>query len=218
MEADSRPHLPILPFCIGMQLATPCLVALSLRGLNHVVGTAALLCIIISAYGFTTGDAQRDHATGSAFATLAFTALFFSWLTDPIQDFGHERDRVAPAELPFARRVWWALCLLNSPREIGWSCEVGVAMLTFCFWSADRLTQVSNILRPPSEARWPFVRKKLMSAFRWFLFLDPAQTYQRLNPVFTRRDMDLWSQGYLMLPVNIVARFSSLVGMLAMQY
>ena len=30
--------------------------------------------------------------------------------------------------------------------------------------------------------------------------------------------MDLSSQGYLMLPVNIVARFSSLVGMIAMQY
>lgn len=30
--------------------------------------------------------------------------------------------------------------------------------------------------------------------------------------------MDLLSQGYLMLPVNIVARFSSLIGMIAMQY
>ena len=30
--------------------------------------------------------------------------------------------------------------------------------------------------------------------------------------------MNLWSQGYLMLPINIVARFSSLVGMIAMHY
>ena len=106
MEADSRPHLPILPFCVGIQLATACLVALSLRGFNHVVGTTALLCTIFSAYGFTTGDAQRDPAIWSAFATLAFTALFYSWLTDPIHDFRHECDRIAPAELPFVHRVW----------------------------------------------------------------------------------------------------------------
>lgn len=36
--------------------------------------------------------------------------------------------------------------------------------------------------------------------------------------MFTRKDMDLWSQGCLMLPVNIVARFGSLVGTIAMQY
>ena len=138
MEADSRPYLPFLPFYGGIQLATACLVALSPRGLNRVVGTAALLCIIILVYGFTTGDAQRDFPIGNTFATQAFTALLFSWLTDPINDFRHERDRVAPADLPFARRVWWALCLLNSPRGIGWSCEVSVTTLTFGFWSADR--------------------------------------------------------------------------------
>ena len=58
----------------------------------------------------------------------------------------------------------------------------------------------------------------MLSAFRWFLFLDFAQSYQRSNPLFSRRDLDLLSQGYLMLPVNIIARFSSLVGMIAMQY
>ena len=48
--------------------------------------------------------------------------------------------------------------------------------------------------------------------------LDIAKWYQRANPLFSRREMDLWAQGYLMLPINIIARFSSLVGMIAMQY
>ena len=39
-----------------------------------------------------------------------------------------------------------------------------------------------------------------------------------MNPLFSRREMDLWAQGYLMLPINIIARFSSLVGNIALQY
>ena len=89
-------------------------------------------------------------------------------------------------------------CLLNNLRGIGWSCEVGAAALAFCHWSADWLTQVSNLPPRPSEAGWQFVRKKLLSAF---LFIDLAQTYRRSNPLFLRWDVDLWSQGYLMLPV-----------------
>ena len=140
MEDDNRPHLPALPFYFGVQLANACLIALSPRGLVRVVGNAALLCLIISVLGLTTGRADRDYVVGCIFAGQAFNMFLFTWLTDPIHDFRHERDHVAPKELPFARRVWWALCLLNSPRGIGWSYKVGVAPFIFRFWSIHQVT------------------------------------------------------------------------------
>ncbi|KZT63295.1 hypothetical protein DAEQUDRAFT_641339, partial [Daedalea quercina L-15889] len=200
MDSDHRPILPVLPFFLVCQLAHACLIALSPRVPGRIVGTAALYALIASAYQRTTGDAQRNYSIGNSIMSQAFTIFVLSWLNDPVHEFRHERDYSSPAELPFLRRVWWALCIINSPRGVGWS------------------NQVANIPPCPSEARWPFVRRKLLSAFRWFLFLDITQSYQRSNPLFSRRDMDLSSQGYLMLPINTVARFGSLVGMIGMQY
>lgn len=130
MEADTRPHLPILPFYLGVQLGNAFLIALSPRRLGRVVGTTALLAAVASVYRFTTGDAQRNYSIGNTFMSQAFGIVLLVWLKDPIHDVRHECDLVPPTELPFARRVWWALCLINSPRGIGWSCEVRIVTLT----------------------------------------------------------------------------------------
>ncbi|KAH9915213.1 uncharacterized protein B0H18DRAFT_1042173 [Fomitopsis serialis] len=80
------------------------------------------------------------------------------------------------------------------------------------------LRRVTHIPPRPTEPRWRCLRQTLLSAFRCFLFIDLAQVYQRSNPLFSRQDMDLRSQGLFMLPLNIVARFGSVVAMIAMEY
>ncbi|TFY61676.1 hypothetical protein EVJ58_g4371 [Rhodofomes roseus] len=130
----------------------------------------------------------------------AFSIFLLNWLTNPVHEFRHERDYVAPEELPFLRRMWWTLCVINSPRGVGWSYEV------------------ANTPPRPSQPRWSFVREKLSSAFRWFLFLDLAQSYQRSNLLFSRGNMVLLSQGHSLPTASILARLCSLVGMIAMQY
>ena len=140
MEDDNRPHLPTLPLYFSVQLANACLIALSPRALGRVVGNVALLGIIIFSLRLTTGQVELNYFVGCMFAEQAFSMFLFTWLTDPIHDFRHERDHVAPKELRFVRRVWWALCLLNSPRGIGWSYKVGVAPFIFRFWSIHQVT------------------------------------------------------------------------------
>ena len=48
--------------------------------------------------------------------------------------------------------------------------------------------------------------------------MDIVQTYQRTSQLFSRRGMDLWPQGHLMLPVSIDVRFGSVIGMVTIQY
>ena len=79
-------------------------------------------------------------------------------------------------------------------------------------------SQVANVPARPRETRWPFVRAKLLSASRWALLLAASQAYQRASPVFSRPGTGLLSQGYAMLPVHIVARFSGTVGNIALLY
>ena len=131
MKDDNRPHLSTLPLYFSVQLANACLIALSPRALGRVVGNVALLGIIIFGLRLTTGQVELNYLVGCMFAEQTFSMFLFTWLTDPIHDFRHECDHVAPKELPFVRRVWWALCLLNSPRGIGWSYKVGVVTFTF---------------------------------------------------------------------------------------
>ncbi|KZT63106.1 hypothetical protein DAEQUDRAFT_229749 [Daedalea quercina L-15889] len=202
MEADTRPVLPALrlPLLLVIHIGHACLIALSPRRSGRIIGTIALYSLIACAYLTSTGNAQGDNSIGIYIANQAFIIVLLNWLTDPIHDFRHERDYSSPAGLPFLHRVWWAMCVIDSPRGVGWSYKV------------------ANIPPRPSEARWPFVRKKLLSAFRWFLFFDIGQSYQRSIPMFSRPDVDLRSQGCLMLLINIVAHFSGVVGSIAMQY
>lgn len=124
MGSRNRPLLPILPFFMMFQLAHACLIAVSPRRAGRLLGTVALYSLVLLAYRCTTGDNQHDYYMGNSLMTQALPVILLNWLADPIHDFRHERDPCAPAEIPFPRRVWWALCMLNSPRGVGWSYEV----------------------------------------------------------------------------------------------
>lgn len=66
-----------------------------------------------------------------------------------------------------------------------------------------------------------FVRQQLLSAFRWYLLIDLAQSYQRSNPLFSQKSADLFSmasQGYVQRCILIIARYSPSFGLIAMQY
>ena len=126
----TRPLLPILPFFLTFQLTHACLIALSPRRPGRLFGTLALVALVVLAYRCTTGDVQHDCYMGNSLMTQALPVLLLNWLTDPVHDFRHERDPCAPAALSFPRRVWWALCVLNSPRGVGWSYEVRIQVVT----------------------------------------------------------------------------------------
>ncbi|KAH9922491.1 membrane bound O-acyl transferase family-domain-containing protein [Fomitopsis serialis] len=145
---------------------------------------------------------QSDYPTGCILMIQAFTAVYLLWMTDPARDFRHERDYAAPEELSFLRRVYWALCIMNNPRGVGWTC------------------QVANVPPLPTEARWPFVRRRLRRAIYWYMLLDIFQNYEQRNPLFSLRgeDVSVSSQGYLLRPVNIFVRVASVAGSIAMQH
>ena len=124
MPSSDRPHLPVIPFLLVFQLIHACLLALCLRGPGRLLSTAFLLSLAGFALHCTTGDAQRDYYVGSSLMTQALPVILLNWLSDPMHEFRHECDCRAPASLPFLKRVWWALCILNSPRGVGWSYAV----------------------------------------------------------------------------------------------
>ena len=131
MESRTRPPLPILPFFLTFQLAHACLIALSPQHVKRLLGSLALAVLVVLAYRCTTGDVQHDYYMGNSLMTQALPVILLNWLTNPIHDFRHERDPSAPVALSFPRRVWWALCVLNSPRGVGWSYEVRIRAMAF---------------------------------------------------------------------------------------
>jgi len=198
MDAESRPRLSIFPFFALLQTCLACLLALSPRRSGRVAGSAVLATLVAVAYCCTTGEAPRDYSIGNLIMIQVFTAYLLLWLVNPVTEYRHEHDVTAAAKLPFVRRVWWLLCIINNPRGIGWSYEV------------------AHLPTRPSSSKWTFVVHKLLSALRWYLFLDLAQTYNQ-SPLRSIYDSAVGPQAYLMRPISIIARFSSLVGLLALE-
>ncbi|KAH9840645.1 membrane bound O-acyl transferase family-domain-containing protein [Rhodofomes roseus] len=198
MEAGSRPRLPLLPFFAVLQTCLACLLALQPRKPSRVAGSIGLVAFIAAAYCCTTGEAPRDYSIGNLIMIQAFTAVLLLWLVDPVHDYCHESDGNALAKLPFVRRMWRLLCIINNPRGVGWSYEV------------------AHLPPRPSSPKWTFVVHKLACALRWYLFLDLAQTYNR-SSLRLLHDSAVGPQAWLIRPISIIARFSSLVGLLALE-
>ncbi|TFK46787.1 hypothetical protein OE88DRAFT_861116 [Heliocybe sulcata] len=157
----------------------------------------------LRALALTTGEPHRDFSTGTALASNIATAIHLLYLSDPVHQFRHEKDTMDPAALPMLKRWYWVLCLLHSPRGIGWSYRVAHTPCS------------------PQQKRWHFVFLRLGRAIALFLIIDVAQTYIHSNPSFTHPtpyNSPFTSQGYLLRCVNIVAWLTVSHGTLNMNY
>ncbi|TFY67107.1 hypothetical protein EVJ58_g1852 [Rhodofomes roseus] len=196
---DDNATAPVVPLLVASNLVVASLLVSSLPFLWRLGGTVLCCAIWLAAYCGGSGD----YPTGCVLTIQACTALYLLWMTNPIRDFRHERDYTAPDELPFLRRVHWALCIMNNPRGVGWNY------------------QVANVPPPPSESRWYFVRRRLRRAFYYYMLLDLIQCYEHQHPLFSLRGTggpSVTSQGYLLRPVDIFARVASVAFELAMQH
>lgn len=122
-RADFKPLLHfILPeFLLLLLIAIP---RTQLNILWRILAFAIYTYIHLDGLTCTTGDALIDLGAGSFLAINVFTATHFLWLTDPLNDFRHENDRVYPADMSFLSRVYWALCLRWNFRGSGWNYHV----------------------------------------------------------------------------------------------
>lgn len=116
---------PIAPYLFAFNLAVSSLIASSPSFLWRLNGTMACLLLCLPPYlNASTGDQQTEYSIGCMLLIQAFTAIYLLWLSDPLRDFRHDRDPISPNEMPFLRRWYLVLCIMNSPRAVGWTCQV----------------------------------------------------------------------------------------------
>lgn len=153
---------------------------------------------------FATPDGFQDYATGCALGGGCLVAFYDLVLTDPVIEWTHNSEpHTALASMTFLKRVYWVLCAACNNRGIGWSF------------------QVPYIPPLPSLDRYQFLKRRARQLL-WNLFLvDVAQTYQRLNPLFSLKGDEaksLWSQGYVLGCLNILGHLTVSWGMLNINY
>jgi hypothetical protein len=120
----SKPPLNEFLFLQLPQLFSALTVALRLRTTWRLLVFLLTSYVYLNGIRFTTGNIDRDYILGIAFAWLIANALHVLLLSEPLDDFRHEKDTVSPREMSFFRRVYWALCLQNAFRGIGWNYKV----------------------------------------------------------------------------------------------
>ncbi|KAK0463766.1 membrane bound O-acyl transferase family-domain-containing protein, partial [Desarmillaria tabescens] len=81
----------------------------------------ALLCY--KGLQYTTGDKLQNYSMGSTIGGQFFTALHLLLIVEPIRQYRHLTDIDDPRTRPLLKRVYWAGCIIHSPRGIGWNYQ-----------------------------------------------------------------------------------------------
>ncbi|KII87509.1 hypothetical protein PLICRDRAFT_699867 [Plicaturopsis crispa FD-325 SS-3] len=196
---DAKPPLP--PYLAGAtDLSLAVLVALSHTLPAPLLAAGFVAFTVLSSYGwqYTVGDAWLDYGVGGTFMIGIFTAVQFLFLSDTLTTIHHKDDRGPALQKPFLSRVWWALCLKQNIRGIGWNIE--------------------NAHIPPASktSRRHFVLVSLARAAVYWLIADVSQAYLHANPLFSLRGPDavpITSQGPFLQALNIIAWWATPYGL-----
>ncbi|KAH9949041.1 membrane bound O-acyl transferase family-domain-containing protein [Amylocystis lapponica] len=196
-QAQSRTPLPFLTYWVLPNVAVSCVIALGLRQ-PFPVHLAVVAAVAYAAFRavtlFTTGDAVQDYCVGGVFVSMLFNAVHMLLLSDPLKEFRHETDTVPPTDLPFLRRVYWALSVVNNARGVGWNY------------------QVAHLPPPPTSTRRAFIIGRLYRIAIVYLAMDALQSFMLhvLNPMYLPEGGDalpMTAHGVVWLCINVVCRW-----------
>ena len=121
-----KPPLPTFQYIALYQLFLALVIAIQPRVVWRFLAFLLILYHNLKIVTYTTGDIDGDYALSVAFGCLVATALHLLLVTNPMDDTRHVNDLVPPGNLPFWRKAYWAFCLQNSIRGIGWNYEVSL--------------------------------------------------------------------------------------------
>lgn len=201
--AETRPPLSTFQYIVLPQLFLALVIAVRPSATWRLLAFLLMAFVNLKALSFTSGNPDIDNALGSVFGTIIYTSLYLLFLVDPTKDFRHKKDLVTPSDLPLPRKVYWALCVQNALRGIGWNYRV------------------PNIAPSSHEPRWSFVMSQCRRALRYLFIIDAAQTYIHANPVFshsTNTALSLGAQGYVFRSINVITYMGRIYCLLQLQY
>ncbi|KAG7448101.1 uncharacterized protein BT62DRAFT_753427 [Guyanagaster necrorhizus] len=194
MHTDNiRPPFPLLKFLVLPDLFLAAVLAIGLPKWARVIYLLGFVGLTYRGLQYSTGpDKMQDYAMGSTLGGQLFTAIHLLLLAEPIIQYRHFSDTDDPQKRSFLRRVYWAACIIHSPRGIGWNYEV------------------SHVPPRPAVSHGSFICSRLFRILVFFFFIDAAQTFRRINPLFSLSDAVLetasvTSQGFLLRCPNIIA-------------
>jgi hypothetical protein len=130
ISRTSRPPLSVMQHVIPLQLLIYALVAYTPRSTALRLSAFGVIALMtFRALHHTTGEISQDYGMGCILSGQLVAVFAFIVLNYPPDDFRHEKDVQPPSEMPFLKRMWWALCVMHSVRGIGWNTHVSTFYL-----------------------------------------------------------------------------------------
>ncbi|KAL1939434.1 hypothetical protein VTO73DRAFT_9990 [Trametes versicolor] len=148
----------------------------------------------------STGDgAVHDSTIGGVIGNAAYSVVVYAWLCDPVKDW-HYRGEKAPSgtHISFANKVYKVTCVIVNTRLIGWNNEV------------------PNV--PPataSRSHGEFLRHRLLRVLQCLLYIDLAQSYVHLQPLFSFQGTDAFPTGWKGVLLQFLCLFAWFVNVYA---
>ncbi|KAI0093148.1 hypothetical protein BDY19DRAFT_410980 [Irpex rosettiformis] len=202
MEMSGRPPLSNTQYVILPLLAMALVVALRPSWPIRVGAVVLHVLWALDGTKYSAGGGYEDYLKGCFLGATSLMALYNLVLTDPMIEWRDKsRPNVLGANLPLWERINWIFCAACNNRGLGWSFEV------------------PYVPPLPSYERLPFLKRRTYQLLWNVLLVDIAQTYQRINPVFSPGSTaSMWSQGLAFGYLNLLARLITAWGMFNIPY
>ncbi|GJE95597.1 membrane bound O-acyl transferase family-domain-containing protein [Phanerochaete sordida] len=130
---------------------------------------AALLAatvIYVSLNSGSTGELS-SYVAAVEMGNACFLAALLLLLRDPVRDCRHEAQKEEAAQMPYWRRLWWALSLTYSHRGVGWNY------------------QVAHLPLRPTHTRRNFIASRIARLALHGLLMDVVHSYMSLDPILS---------------------------------
>lgn len=119
-----RQSFSVGPYLILPDLILATILALGLKFQFRVLFFALFSYVCFSGVLCTTGDRMQDYSIGSTLGGQFFTATHLLLFAEPLAHYRHCADKDDPRNKTLWRRMLWSLCIVHSPRGIGWNYQV----------------------------------------------------------------------------------------------
>ncbi|KAJ3785259.1 membrane bound O-acyl transferase family-domain-containing protein [Lentinula aff. detonsa] len=198
-----RSSFSVVPYLILPDLLLAIVLAFGLNFRFRLLFYALFSYVCISGLLLTTGDRMQDYSIGSTLGGQFFTATHLLLFSEPLAQYRHREDKDEPRKRSFWRRALWTWCIVHSPRGIGWNYQV-----------------LSVPPRPLPCSKWAFIRSRILQAVKFYILMDIAQSYIRLNTLFTNPppNATITSQGWLLQMISGAAWMTTPYAGMSMQY
>jgi hypothetical protein len=223
MSSVYAPFSQLVSYVLLLEISSIILVAyLPRSNFWRLVAFSPVFYFICCALTSATGNTTVDYAAGTIVATRAGACFYLAFIANSLDNYRSEKNPASPRSMPVLKRLWWAFCVFNNARGLGWNYNVRTLPSLSVRMMRLHDVQIRKIPSCPTHTRKSFIISRIGHCIGYFLLLDLSWTYARYTSVYAHpgsyKMIPRTPRDFLMHAITSLLWAAGIIAPLSLQY